>query len=66
VGGAACRAVPLRPLVDFATGWLPAHRDLRRGVAPPGWRAVREAGGPLPVPAPAPSVSPAASAAVVA
>ncbi|MGW1765904.1 aminoglycoside N(3)-acetyltransferase [Streptomyces sp. NPDC002073] len=50
VGGADCRAVKLRPLVEFAAGWLPGHRDLRRGVAPPGWREVAEADGPLPLP----------------
>ncbi|WP_327286155.1 aminoglycoside N(3)-acetyltransferase [Streptomyces sp. NBC_01205] len=50
VGTAVCRAVPLRPLVDFAAGWLPGHRDLRRGIAPPGWREVVDADGPLPLP----------------
>ncbi|MFF4102606.1 aminoglycoside N(3)-acetyltransferase [Streptomyces sp. NPDC001903] len=49
VGAAVCRAVPLRPLVDFAAGWLPGHRDLRRGLAPPGWREVVDAEGPLPL-----------------
>lgn len=48
VGAAVCRAVPLRSLVRFATRWLPAHRDLRRAVAPPGWRSVVDADGPLP------------------
>ncbi|MFF3216063.1 aminoglycoside N(3)-acetyltransferase [Streptomyces sp. NPDC002886] len=48
VGAAVCRAVPLRALVRFATRWLPAHRDLRRAVAPPGWRSVVDADGPLP------------------
>ncbi len=49
VGDAVCRAVPLRPLVRFAARRMLAHRDLRRGVAPPGWRDVVEADGPLPV-----------------
>jgi aminoglycoside 3-N-acetyltransferase len=51
VGQAVCRAVRLRPLVRFAARWLLDHRDLRRGIAPPGWREVVEAVGPLPVPA---------------
>ncbi|OIJ87311.1 hypothetical protein BIV25_39530 [Streptomyces sp. MUSC 14] len=48
VGGALCRAVPLRPLVRFACRWLAEHRDLSRGVPPPGWREVVDAGAPLP------------------
>lgn len=50
IGGAACRAVRLRPLIRFAAGWLPGHRDLRRGVAPPGWAEVREHQGSMPAP----------------
>ncbi|MEU3221902.1 AAC(3) family N-acetyltransferase [Streptomyces sp. NPDC006976] len=49
IGDAVCRAVPVRPLVRFAARWLLVHRDLRRGVAPPGWRDVVEADGSLPV-----------------
>ncbi len=48
VGGALCRAVPLRPLVRFACRWLAAHRDLSRGVPPPGWRDVVDAESPGP------------------
>jgi aminoglycoside 3-N-acetyltransferase len=50
IGDAQVRLVPLRPLVQFAVDWLPLHRDLRRGVAPPGWRAVADVPDPLPVP----------------
>ncbi|MGW2651474.1 aminoglycoside N(3)-acetyltransferase [Streptomyces sp. NPDC001393] len=48
VGGALCRAVPLRPLVRFACRWLAGHRDLSRGVPPPGWRDVVDAQSPVP------------------
>ncbi|MBV9024680.1 MAG: AAC(3) family N-acetyltransferase [Streptomycetaceae bacterium] len=59
VGDAVCRAVRLRPLIRFATRWLLDHRDLRRGIAPPGWREVVDAAGPLPVPALPEAVPPA-------
>ncbi|MEV6019582.1 MULTISPECIES: AAC(3) family N-acetyltransferase [unclassified Streptomyces] len=48
VGGARCRAVPLRHLVRFACAWLAAHRDLSRGLPPPGWRDVVDAEAPVP------------------
>ncbi|MFI7406697.1 aminoglycoside N(3)-acetyltransferase [Streptomyces sp. NPDC049541] len=48
VGGALCRAVPLRPLVRFACRRLADHRDLSRAVPPPGWRDVVDAESPLP------------------
>ncbi len=56
IGGSVCRAVPVRPLVRFAARRLLGHRDLRRGVAPPGWRDVVEADGPLPCPPVGPRV----------
>ncbi|MGW7264861.1 aminoglycoside N(3)-acetyltransferase [Streptomyces sp. NPDC054842] len=48
VGGALCRAVPLREVVRFACHWLARHRDLSRGLPPPGWRDVVHAPRPLP------------------
>ncbi|MET8225217.1 AAC(3) family N-acetyltransferase [Streptomyces sp. NPDC005301] len=64
VAGALCRAVPLRELVTFACQWLADHRDLRRGLPPPGWRDVIPAPRPLPPgllptpPQPAPPTTP--------
>ncbi|MGW1965995.1 aminoglycoside N(3)-acetyltransferase [Streptomyces sp. NPDC001935] len=48
VGGAHCRAVPLRDLVRFACRWLAGHRDLSGALAPPGWLEVVDAEAPLP------------------
>ncbi|MGW7609148.1 aminoglycoside N(3)-acetyltransferase [Streptomyces sp. NPDC054766] len=48
IGGALCRAVPLRPLVRFACRRLADHRDLSRGIPPPGWRDVVDAASALP------------------
>jgi aminoglycoside 3-N-acetyltransferase len=51
IGDAPCRAIRMRPLVRFAAQWLLDHRDLRKGTAPPGWRAVTDQVGSLPAPA---------------
>ncbi|SCG55583.1 aminoglycoside N(3)-acetyltransferase [Micromonospora halophytica] len=51
VGAATCRQVGIRELVRFAEGWLAEHRDLRGGLAPPGWVNICDAADALPVPA---------------
>ncbi|MEY2248252.1 aminoglycoside N(3)-acetyltransferase [Streptomyces sp. BF23-18] len=48
IGGARCRALPLRDLVRFACRWLAEHRDLSRTLAPPGWHDVVDAEAPVP------------------
>jgi aminoglycoside 3-N-acetyltransferase len=45
VGGAASVVVPFVDLVEFATTWLIAHRDLRGRGPAPGWLDVTLAGG---------------------
>lgn len=50
IGDAACRLVPLRPLLRFAAAYLLAHRDLRHLAPPPGWLDLMEHPEPLPAP----------------
>jgi aminoglycoside 3-N-acetyltransferase len=45
VGGATAVVAPFTDLIDYATSWLIAHRDLRGRGPAPGWIDVTAAGG---------------------